>query len=290
MANSQTSFAERKSEKEYANGLNSLEPDEALRQIRTAGTISLSPELFEKLYLSPENRVKGDLRKTFGNPTPLALIGFLISLSPLACELMGWRESGGAAVGAQSAPQDIFFGGILLIMGSIGEFLLGNTFPFVVFGSFGAFWLAYGANYSAFYGSWSAYSTDVNNPALGLQAPAYASSAGFLNVALALMCFVFLVCSLRTNLCFVVIFFTLVVAFSCLAAANWHAALGNAVVAGKLQVAAGAFAFVTCADGWYLFAAIMLAALDFPFSLPVGDLSRFIKSATQRKRMAEGEV
>ena len=46
-------------------------PDSALKRMRTAGSISLSPELFEKLYLSPENRVKGDLRKTFGNPTPL---------------------------------------------------------------------------------------------------------------------------------------------------------------------------------------------------------------------------
>ena len=45
--------------------------ENALRRIRTAGSISISPELFEKLYLSPENRVAGDLRKTFGNPTPM---------------------------------------------------------------------------------------------------------------------------------------------------------------------------------------------------------------------------
>ena len=44
---------------------------DALQRVRTAGSISIPPELFEKLYLSPENRVKGDLRKTFGNPTPL---------------------------------------------------------------------------------------------------------------------------------------------------------------------------------------------------------------------------
>jgi len=43
----------------------------ALNRIRTAGSISISPELFEKLYLSPQNNVKGDLRKTFGNPTPM---------------------------------------------------------------------------------------------------------------------------------------------------------------------------------------------------------------------------
>lgn len=45
--------------------------DTALRRIRTAGSISITPELFEKLYLSPQNKVAGELRKTFGNPTPL---------------------------------------------------------------------------------------------------------------------------------------------------------------------------------------------------------------------------
>ena len=45
--------------------------DDALERVRTAGSISIPPELFEKLYLSPENKVRGDLRKTFGNPTPL---------------------------------------------------------------------------------------------------------------------------------------------------------------------------------------------------------------------------
>jgi uncharacterized protein len=45
--------------------------DDALRRVRTAGSISISPELFEKLYLTPETKVKGELRKTFGNPTPM---------------------------------------------------------------------------------------------------------------------------------------------------------------------------------------------------------------------------
>jgi hypothetical protein len=44
---------------------------EALKRIQTAGSIAISPELFEKIYLSPQTQVKGDLRKTFGNPTPL---------------------------------------------------------------------------------------------------------------------------------------------------------------------------------------------------------------------------
>lgn len=48
-----------------------MDNETALRRIRTAGSISISPELFEKIYLSPQNAVKGDLRKTFGNPTPV---------------------------------------------------------------------------------------------------------------------------------------------------------------------------------------------------------------------------
>lgn len=45
--------------------------DYALRRAKTTGAVSISAELFEKLYLSPKNEVSGQLRKTFGNPTPM---------------------------------------------------------------------------------------------------------------------------------------------------------------------------------------------------------------------------
>ena len=48
-----------------------MDSGNALNRIRTAGSISISPELFEKLYLSPQNKIAGDLRKKFGNPTPV---------------------------------------------------------------------------------------------------------------------------------------------------------------------------------------------------------------------------
>lgn len=50
-----------------------MDPEETLNRIRTAGGVSMSAELFEKLYLSPQNEVKGNLRKTFGNPTPMCV-------------------------------------------------------------------------------------------------------------------------------------------------------------------------------------------------------------------------
>jgi len=45
--------------------------DTALRRLRTAGSLSISPELFEKIYLSPKNQVSNNIRSTFANPTPL---------------------------------------------------------------------------------------------------------------------------------------------------------------------------------------------------------------------------
>lgn len=50
------------------------DPDTALKKIQTSGSISVSPELFEKIYLGPQNKVAGDLRKTFGNPTPVYVL------------------------------------------------------------------------------------------------------------------------------------------------------------------------------------------------------------------------
>ncbi|KAF2091560.1 GPR1/FUN34/YaaH-class plasma membrane protein-like protein [Saccharata proteae CBS 121410] len=261
--------------------------DEALRRIRTAGSISISPELFEKIYLSPQNQVKGELRKTFGNPTPLALIGFLLSLSPLSCDLMGWRGSGGS--GAASIGVYFFFGGLLMILGGLGEFIIGNTFPFVVFCSFGAFWLGFAATLQPFYNAYGAYST-TGNAADGLATVGFRSSFAFFFLAMGLMCLIYLVCALRTNIVFVLIFLSLVVAFSLLAGAYWQFSNGNMALSNRLTVGAGATVFTTCAFGWWIFFAIMLAALDFPFQIPVGDLSTFIKGASERKRMADERV
>ena len=109
--------------------------DEAINKIRTANSVTITPELFEKMYLNPQNAVKGELRNTFANPTPLALLGFLLSLSPLSCELMGWRGAGGD--GIATVGTYYFIGGFLMSLGGVLEFFLGNTFSFVVFCSFG---------------------------------------------------------------------------------------------------------------------------------------------------------
>ncbi|KAK2626357.1 hypothetical protein QTJ16_004619 [Diplocarpon rosae] len=240
--------------------------DTALKRIRTAGSISISPELFEKIYLSPQNTVKGDLRKTFGNPTPFGSY--------------------------------FFFGGLLMLLGGFLEFILGNTFPFIVFMSFGAFWLSFAATLQPFYAASASYAPNpATSPAEGLATVGFNASFGFFLVFMAVLCVIYLVCSLRTNAVFVVIFFTLVLGFGLLAGAYWQAANGianmdaaKARLAHRLTVAAGACTFVTSMAGWWIFFAIMLAALDFPFQLPVGDLSTMITGASERARVKQNVV
>lgn len=93
-------------------------------------------------------------------------------------------------------------------------------------------------------------------------------ATAYFQIAMGILCFVFLICSIRTNLLFFLIFFTLVPAFGLLAGNYFHLARGNADLAKSLREAAGAFCFVACLCGWYIFFAIMLASVDFPFDLP----------------------
>ena len=132
------------------------------------------------------------------------------------------------------------------------------------------------------------------NP-LGLQQSAFNASFAFFMLFMGLVCLIFLICSLRTNIVFFTIFLSLVGAFGCLAGAYWNLALAyeNPATsfatyrASRLVIAGGAFAFVTSMAGWWIFIAIMLASLDFPFSLPVGDLSHIIKGACERRKVKD---
>lgn len=191
-----------------------------------------------------------------------------------------------------------------MIIGGFLEFILGNTFPFIVFSSFGAYWLTFASTLQPFYNAYGAYSPDPAEPGLGLATQGFTASFGFFLAFMGLLCFIYLICSLRTNVVFVVIFLTLVLCFGCLTGAYWQlanaaaattrgdkvAAASYAATAGRCQVAGGAFAFVTSMAGWWIFFAIMLASLDFPFQIPVGDLSTLIKGATERAKERDAMV
>ncbi|EFX04936.1 gpr1-like plasma membrane protein [Grosmannia clavigera kw1407] len=260
-----------------------LDQKNHLQKIRTVGSVAMTAELFEKLYVSPQTKVKGDLRKTFGNPTPIALVGFIMALTPLSCDLMGWRGAGGS--GAAEIGAYYFFGGLLQVITGLLEWILGNTFSSVVFSSFGAFFLTFGATLTPSFAAFSTYAVAGDPTSTGLETKGFNASFGYFMLFMGLLCVVYLICALRVNICFVMIFFTLILTFSFLTGAYFVLAMnytGNAVLSAKLLKAAGASAFVTSAFGWWTFFAMMLASIDFPISLPVGDLSKMIKPASSK--------
>ncbi|KAI0206233.1 GPR1/FUN34/YaaH-class plasma membrane protein [Astrocystis sublimbata] len=262
-----------------------MSPDMAMNKIRTAGSISISPALFEKLYLSPQNTVKGDLRQKFGNPTAIGLAGHVISIGPLACDLMGWRGAGGS--GAASIPFFLYFGGVLMTTGGILEFFLGNTFPSVVFVTFGAFWLSYGGLLLPQFNAYAAYAPpDAASPAAGLETQGFNASFGFVTLSMGILCLMYLICSIRTNIAFVVVFLTLLLTFGLITGAYWALAMdyaANAGFAANLLEGAGAASFVCTAASWWILFTLMFASVDLPFSLPLGDLSTRVPSASDRK-------
>ncbi|KAF4976854.1 hypothetical protein FZEAL_6538 [Fusarium zealandicum] len=258
--------------------------DEVLRTVRSAASISMSPELFEKLYLSPPNAVKGDLRKTFGNPTPMALAGFLLALMPLSCDLMAWRGAGN--FGAASIPVYFFEGGLLMLISGIMEWILGNSYPAIVFSSFGCFYLSFGGILHPGFAAFSSYAPpDAKSPAEGMTTQGFNASLGFFILAMTILSIIYLICALRTNVVFVIIFVTLIPALLLLLGALWVWAedyTGNTPLALTLCKSAGALLFVTCLAGWYILAAIMFSIVDLPIELPVGDLTNVIKGKSQR--------
>ncbi|KAE8381709.1 GPR1/FUN34/yaaH family-domain-containing protein [Aspergillus bertholletiae] len=251
-------------------------------------SITLSTEQFEKLYLTPLRHRQPVLTKTLGNPTPLALGGFVVTTTPLSCCLMAWRGAGGSGI-AFTGPI-IFLGGTLLVLTSILEFILGNTFPCVVFGTIGGFWFAFGATQLPSFNAAAPYSTSTTNTIEGLHSPEFLNTYAFLFITMAALVTIYMICATRTNAVYVLIFAALILVFVCLAAAYWRLADGATVVGNRLIVGAGAALFVASLLGFYLLVVQLFEALGFPFTLPVGDLSGFWVRYDNKRRNEERDV
>ena len=158
---------------DFQNGINGAH----LRQVPTEGSITLTPQMFERMYLSPQNRVHHDLRQTFANPTPIGLGGFLMAFAPLTFALLGWRDYTGPNLpGSATVGTYYFSGGVLALIAMIMEWVLGNTFPATFLGVFGAFFLSYGATITPAFAAYQSY--NPANPAEGIGAPGFLAGLG----------------------------------------------------------------------------------------------------------------
>lgn len=121
-----------------------------------------------------------------------------MALTPLACDLMGWRGAGGggaATMYVQSllfqvttqftdfitnafSPVYFFQAGILMTLGGLLEWILGNSFPALVFTSFGTFWMSYGGVLNPSFAAFSSYAGANEAGTEGLKTPGFNASLG----------------------------------------------------------------------------------------------------------------
>jgi succinate-acetate transporter protein len=78
-----------------------------------------------------------------------------------------------------------------------------------VFCLFGGFWFTFGATIVPSFNAYGLYST-TNSVADGLSEAQFYSTFSFFLIAMAILCFVFLIASIRTNIIFFFIFLLLV--------------------------------------------------------------------------------
>ena len=61
----------------------------------TTSSNTITPEMLEKLYASSKTGAGGRLSQKYSIPTPVAILGLCVALTPLSIELMGWRGASG---------------------------------------------------------------------------------------------------------------------------------------------------------------------------------------------------
>ncbi|CAG8979934.1 hypothetical protein HYALB_00013518 [Hymenoscyphus albidus] len=240
-----------------------------ISQVKSAGALTLSPELFEKLYLTPKTANTGDLRRRFANPTPLGLMGFVISALTFASVLMGW---GGATSLVGVVGIFYFTGPVLLLLSCIFEWIMGNFFSMLVMGMFGVFWLSFGLIQTPSWGIAASYSA-TGDAVEGAASQGYNAAIALYLMFWGFWLFTVFCFALKTNVVFAAIFFFAFVSNFVLSGAYWRVSTGDFEAAGRLQKAGAAIFFLVALLGYYITVVMIAAEVRITVNLPVGDLS-----------------
>lgn len=146
----------------------------------------------------------------------------------------------------------------------------------------GTHYLTFGTTFVPFFNAISALATDPAQPQV--MSPTFDASFGFYTLAMAILTTLFLICSLRTNVAFLLVFAGAWLGFVLATGAFWNIALGNLVMGTRLLKGTGGAFFVAAMVGWYLLFSMVLAQMDMPYcNLPVFDLSQVVRGASERR-------
>lgn len=240
----------------------------------TSTNISISPELFEKLYLGPKTPHATDNAAKYANAGALGFLGFVLATMTFSMILMGW----GGANGAQAVAGIFFFTGpVLLGLSTIFLWIQGQFYNMLVCGLFTVFWLSFGMLQLPTLELATAYSS-TGNAAEGAASKEMNAAIALYLIVWGFILLTFFIFSIRINAVLSVIFLLVTVGAWVLSGAYWAVSNGDFEKASRLQKAGGACLFICGLLGWYMLIVIMAAEMRWSVALPVGDLSKYWES------------
>ncbi|ODV64498.1 acetate uptake transporter family protein ASCRUDRAFT_74111 [Ascoidea rubescens DSM 1968] len=127
--------------------------------------------------------------RQFANPGPLGLTGF--ALTTFVFSLAQARFLGVSNVSIASGVA-FFYGGFIQFVAGIFQFINGNTFGTTAFGSYGGFWMAWGAVHTPAFGMKSQYEDETQ----------WDNAVGFFNLSWAIFTFIISICTMKDTVAF----------------------------------------------------------------------------------------
>jgi hypothetical protein len=109
-------------------------------------------------------------------------------------------------------------------------------------------------------------------------------------VVMGLLMAIFFICALRTNIILCTTLTLFVPAFGCLAGAYFATENGKPEMGIRFTKAGGALAFLGSLLVGYLWVGMLFDAVDFPVTLPIGNLSMRFLGREERRKVRERET
>lgn len=191
------------------------------------------------VYLGNKKFAKDDLIQAFGgtlnpglaaptahkfaNPAPLGLSAFALSTFVLSLINAGAMGVSNDSVVVGLA---MFYGGLIQLLSGMWEMALENTFGALALGSFGGFWLSFGAISIPWFNIAASYDDPVE----------LENAVGFYLIGWSIFTFMLTLCTMKSTLAFFSLFFFLAVTFLLLGIGKLGKSHGSTVAGGVVGV------------------------------------------------------
>lgn len=191
------------------------------------------------VYLGNKKFAKDDLIQAFGgtlnpglaaptahkfaNPAPLGLSAFALSTFVLSLINAGAMGVSNDSVVVGLA---MFYGGLVQLLTGMWEMALENTFGALALGSFGGFWLSFGAISIPWFNIAASYDDPVELD----------NAVGFYLIGWSIFTFMLTLCTMKSTLAFFSLFFFLAVTFLLLGIGKLGKSHGSTVAGGVVGV------------------------------------------------------